>query len=40
MGDLLADLAEGTTPDPDASTFGLARLADYDAANRPQKFLQ
>lgn len=28
MGEVLADLAEGTTPDPDVATFGLARFTD------------
>ena len=28
MGEVLADLAEGATPDPDVATFGLARFAD------------
>ena len=28
MGEILADLAEGATPDDDVATFGLARFAD------------
>jgi sarcosine oxidase len=40
MGHILADLAAGQTADSDVATFGLARLADYDAANEPKKFLQ
>jgi glycine/D-amino acid oxidase-like deaminating enzyme len=27
MGEVLADLAEGATPDPDVASFGLARFA-------------
>jgi sarcosine oxidase len=28
MGEVLADLAEGATPDADVATFGLARFTD------------
>jgi len=40
MGQVLADLAEGKTPDDDVASFGVARLAQLSTDGSAKRFLQ